>query len=74
MPVSERAVRSRLVRKGYALHKNRSRSTEDPFFGGYYISDPYTNTVIDGFHPCLYSLDLSEADQRSRDLDRNWRM
>lgn len=74
MPISESAVRGRLRRRGYALQKSRTRNENDPTFGMYRIVDPFTNTVVEGCATFWFELDLDEAIDISRNLEKNWRM
>lgn len=74
MPTTESAVRSRLTRKGYALHKARTRNEDHPAFGLYNIRDPFTNTIVEGSGTWAYELTLEDAAEVSVELDRNWRM
>ena len=74
MSVTESAVRSRLTRKGYVLHKSRSRNPDDPNDGVYFISDPFHNIAVADGYPFTYSLDLDDAAEAERDLGRNDRL
>ena len=74
MSVSESTVRTRLRRKGYALCRSRSRTPEHLDYGRYHIFDPYTNIVVAGYGFSSHELDLEEADDWSRTLEKNWRL
>lgn len=66
--MSERIVRARLDRKGYALCKCRSRNPDYISFGLYRIVDPVLNCLIAGGSSFPYELTLQEADEWSRVL------
>ena len=66
--MNEAAVR-RLARKhNLSLCKSRSRTPDDPSFGGCMIVDPYRNVVVEGARHLAYSLTLGEAAEALQEI------
>lgn len=54
----------RLARKqDLRVEKSRSRTPADPSCGGYWIVNPYNNTVEAGSHPHPFAMSLEEVEE-----------
>ncbi len=60
MNITEANVRRLAAREGYLLRKSRSRTPQDPNYGGYMLIEPERNFAVLGVHPWPFSADLEE--------------
>jgi hypothetical protein len=61
--IKENRLRRQLARMGYHLHKSRLRDAKAVGYGGYLITDKWTNAVVAGGHPYAYCMTIAAVEK-----------